>query len=220
MSFRAERKRSTPAAEFAAIDRNPYCMGIGSIGLAALAAPEPSISIAHDGPLALAHVPPPLPPLRSVARVQPRRYGQTASVAKVLTPLRLGAAPPPQPEGLLVSRRNLRAVTELSVPEELEQPASHAAASAEGSENLPPVINRKAGKAPTLRAEGYTCRPSIDALAAMSDDELAAVENFTVVCSHGRITWPGKSDLRGLDLASIVRFEASTSPNPLVALGR
>lgn len=64
-----------------------------------------------------------------------------------------------------------------------------------------------AAAVPNLTTPGVVCSPSLDSMRAMSDRALASVENFAL--SHpdsGSVMWHGHTDVRGLDLDSLVRF--------------
>ncbi|BAM41811.1 uncharacterized protein TOT_040000192 [Theileria orientalis strain Shintoku] len=59
--------------------------------------------------------------------------------------------------------------------------------------------------APKLTKEGYTTRPSIAALKAMTDEELKEVKDFQISREgYGDIVFPGTTDLRGVDLDEAV----------------
>ncbi|UKJ89915.2 hypothetical protein MACJ_003169 [Theileria orientalis] len=59
--------------------------------------------------------------------------------------------------------------------------------------------------APMLKAEGYTTRPSIRVLKAMTDKELSEVKDFQISREgYGDILFPGLTDVRGLDLDDVV----------------
>ena len=61
---------------------------------------------------------------------------------------------------------------------------------------------------PLLTKEGYFTRPDMSILQAMSPPELASVPHFTIyVPNIGSITWKQRTDVRGLDLDSIVFIE-------------
>ena len=60
---------------------------------------------------------------------------------------------------------------------------------------------------PKLTLIGYTTTPSIVELARMSAEELATVRGFCVQNEYGRIEFQGETDVRGLDIDSIVRIE-------------
>jgi hypothetical protein len=63
-------------------------------------------------------------------------------------------------------------------------------------------------RAPILTTKDYDCHPSLPELQQMSDDELAAVENFVIFRpSIGQIKWEGKTDLRDLNLDDLVVIE-------------
>jgi hypothetical protein len=72
-------------------------------------------------------------------------------------------------------------------------------------ENDPLPTNRVA--VPTLTTNGVVCSPSLDTMRAMSDRALASVENFAIAHpDSGSVMWHGHTDVRGLDLDSLVRF--------------
>ncbi|TNJ26177.1 Nucleoporin autopeptidase [Giardia muris] len=59
----------------------------------------------------------------------------------------------------------------------------------------------------TLRlVEGYEYLPPAEVLLQMTPAELAMVPNFTVSNEHVSITWPGNTDLNGVDMR-VVRLE-------------
>jgi len=61
---------------------------------------------------------------------------------------------------------------------------------------------------PVSRRSDYYTKPSIEMLASLSEDDLARVDNFEVGrFGYGKITWPGLTDLRGLDLDAIIDIE-------------
>lgn len=64
------------------------------------------------------------------------------------------------------------------------------------------------GLAPTLgglEAEGYYTEPPIEDLTRMTEEELAAVPNFTVTRpGHGTVVWLEPVDLRGIDLSRVL----------------
>eukprot|EP00638_Chattonella_subsalsa_P022633 CAMPEP_0117885928 /NCGR_PEP_ID=MMETSP0950-20121206/19999_1 /TAXON_ID=44440 /ORGANISM="Chattonella subsalsa, Strain CCMP2191" /LENGTH=605 /DNA_ID=CAMNT_0005743043 /DNA_START=37 /DNA_END=1854 /DNA_ORIENTATION=+ len=58
-----------------------------------------------------------------------------------------------------------------------------------------------------LTRPGYTCLPSIERLTVMTPEEQSQVKNFTVLrYNFGEITWPGETDIRGLDLDELVEI--------------
>ena len=60
---------------------------------------------------------------------------------------------------------------------------------------------------PNLTTPGVVCSPSLDSMRAMSDRALASVENFAIAHpGSGSVMWHGHTDVRGLDLDSLVRF--------------
>jgi len=66
---------------------------------------------------------------------------------------------------------------------------------------------KSASYVPTLTLEGYFSEPAIDMMKEMSEDELAHIQDFTVGHpDYGKITWPGETDVRNLDLDSIIKF--------------
>jgi len=61
---------------------------------------------------------------------------------------------------------------------------------------------------PKLSKPGYVVHPSISDLEAMSEADLAAVEDFKVERpGFGSVTWDGAVDVRGVDLDSVVVIE-------------
>jgi len=83
-------------------------------------------------------------------------------------------------------------------------------------EELPrdaPPLRRKAtpfpGNPPTLneRFEQYDLLPALEDLRRMSPAQLQRVKDFAIKSKHGEITWPGETDVSGLDIDSTVRFE-------------
>ena len=88
-------------------------------------------------------------------------------------------------------------------------------AAASSSSSLCPTLG-------SLESEGYATEPPLAVLRTLSERQLAAVPDFTVyrtdqeassssggeeVAYYGAITWPGDTDVRGLDLERIVRIE-------------
>lgn len=58
-----------------------------------------------------------------------------------------------------------------------------------------------------LEDEGYATEPPMALLRSLPPGDLAAVPDFTVYRpGFGAVTWPGDSDLRGLDLCAVVRI--------------
>jgi len=58
---------------------------------------------------------------------------------------------------------------------------------------------------------GYFTIPSIDKIKVMSPSQMAAIPDFTIGHNeYGSIKWSGVTDVRGLDLDEIVRFEPSS----------
>lgn len=61
---------------------------------------------------------------------------------------------------------------------------------------------------PRLTRPDYYTEPRLEQLAAMRNEELRRVKDFTVGRRGvGQVTWPGEVDVRGLDLDSVVFFE-------------
>ncbi|KAF7458611.1 nuclear pore complex protein Nup98-Nup96 [Cryptosporidium felis] len=61
---------------------------------------------------------------------------------------------------------------------------------------------------PILTKTDYFCIPSIEVLKTFSEERLAIVEDFKIIREGvGEITWPGITDLRGINLDSIVSIE-------------
>lgn len=61
---------------------------------------------------------------------------------------------------------------------------------------------------PTLKKKGYSTTPPMELLRQVTSGDLAQVADFTIHhIAYGSVKWPGKTDLRGLDLDHIVRFE-------------
>lgn len=70
------------------------------------------------------------------------------------------------------------------------------------------VVTPVSSSCPTLRSNDYYTKPSYERLQAMTDDELSQVEQFTIGCRGlGAVEWIGKTDVRDLDLDSLVVFE-------------
>jgi hypothetical protein len=70
------------------------------------------------------------------------------------------------------------------------------------------TMRRWEAVAPICRREGYSTRPSLEALQLYSESRLASVEDFTVIHEgFGEITWPGLTDVRGLCIDDIVVIE-------------
>jgi len=59
---------------------------------------------------------------------------------------------------------------------------------------------------PKLTKPGYSTVPSLVQLSRMTEDELAAVEEFQVMNEHAKAIWEGKTDVRYLDLDKLVEF--------------
>jgi len=73
--------------------------------------------------------------------------------------------------------------------------------------------NQKASHydAPTLTHEDYYTVPSIEKLKQLTNKQLSEIENFTV--GHkmfGKITWIGKTDVRGLNLDELVTIQSKS----------
>ena len=72
---------------------------------------------------------------------------------------------------------------------------------------------------PILTKPGYSLRPSLDELRAMTDAQLAALPSLEVVhAEHGSVKWDGPVDVRGLDLDEAVVIEPSdiqVYPSPI-----
>ncbi|CUV05122.1 unnamed protein product [Cryptosporidium hominis] len=61
---------------------------------------------------------------------------------------------------------------------------------------------------PILTKHDYFCIPSIELLKTFSEERLAVVEDFKIVREGvGEIVWPGITDLRGINLDSVVSIE-------------
>ena len=60
---------------------------------------------------------------------------------------------------------------------------------------------------PVLQRAGYSVTPSMLEMARMSDYELSRIAEFRIENEHGSITFPGTTDLRGLDLDELVEIE-------------
>lgn len=66
-------------------------------------------------------------------------------------------------------------------------------------------------RAPILTKPDYSTEPSIEELQYMTDEELAAVQDFTVHHKDaGSVTFEGKTDVRDLNLDEIVQFANHT----------
>jgi hypothetical protein len=64
---------------------------------------------------------------------------------------------------------------------------------------------------PKLTLLNTTTKPTMDDLNRLSNEQLASVENFTIVHEqHGKCVWPGNTDVRGLDLDQLVVFQAGS----------
>ena len=58
-----------------------------------------------------------------------------------------------------------------------------------------------------LAEQGYLTSPPLDTLAAMAEEALACVRNFSVYRPGvGGVAWPGDTDVRGLDLSRVLRI--------------
>eukprot|EP00919_Chromeraceae_sp_WS-2016_P073948 GHVR01174915.1.p1 GENE.GHVR01174915.1~~GHVR01174915.1.p1 ORF type:complete len:374 (+),score=146.75 GHVR01174915.1:453-1574(+) len=72
----------------------------------------------------------------------------------------------------------------------------------------PPVIKANTSVIPILTKQDYTTRPSSVAVSQMSEAELARVQDFQVTRNKvGSVVWEGITDIRGLDLDSLVSIE-------------
>ena len=60
---------------------------------------------------------------------------------------------------------------------------------------------------PKLTKPGYVIEPSLEKMASLQEKELAEVEYFKIKNRWGEITFPSKTDIRGLDLDQIVVIE-------------
>ena len=60
---------------------------------------------------------------------------------------------------------------------------------------------------PVLNSPGYATSPAFEALCRMTEEELAAVDNFSVHNAWGQITFLKPVDLRGLNLDDIIQIE-------------
>jgi len=70
------------------------------------------------------------------------------------------------------------------------------------SSNLPSYVPK------LTKSDGYSVSPSIEAMAQMSEADLAAVSNFVVSREGlGSIAWEGAVDVRGVDLDSVVEIK-------------
>ncbi|KAJ8908143.1 hypothetical protein NDN08_008237 [Rhodosorus marinus] len=90
--------------------------------------------------------------------------------------------------------------------------SSPAAGNSRGNEreeySLGDIQPHSASFAPILTREGYYSVPEISVLRQMSEENLREVEAFTVGRSGiGEVTWTGKTDLRNMDLDTIVQLE-------------
>lgn len=63
-------------------------------------------------------------------------------------------------------------------------------------------VNKK--ELPILEKEGYLTIPTIPDLYNMSDDEIENVNNFTIYNNYGSILFPGKTNLKNLNLDEII----------------
>lgn len=72
---------------------------------------------------------------------------------------------------------------------------------------------------PVLTKQGYYCKPSIDVMRGMTESELARIEEFEVGRhGFGKITWPGLTDVRNLnldELVNIAKRNFTVSPSSL-----
>ena len=64
-------------------------------------------------------------------------------------------------------------------------------------------------KLPNPPAASYETIPPFDQLRLMSYEDLKQVENFTISNEHGSIHFFGRTDLTDLDLAKLIRIEAT-----------
>jgi Nuclear protein 96/Nucleoporin autopeptidase/Nucleoporin FG repeat region len=70
-------------------------------------------------------------------------------------------------------------------------------------------LQKSSSSVPKLTKAGYETFPPLDALAAMSDADLAAVPNFAVIRpNYGAVQWEGAVDVRGTNLDRVVVIEA------------
>ncbi|GAM23236.1 hypothetical protein SAMD00019534_064110 [Acytostelium subglobosum LB1] len=92
---------------------------------------------------------------------------------------------------------------------DVQQPAPVSSRKVKVHQSKPVVQEIKSNpKAPKLTLTGYACRPTIEQLQSMSDNELAAVNNFYVErIGYGSVLFLGNVDLRGLDLDQLIVFE-------------
>lgn len=64
---------------------------------------------------------------------------------------------------------------------------------------------------PTLTDKSYEVKPSIEAMKQYSEEGLAQVEDFTISrANYGAITWPGFTDVRGLDIDATVDIQKNS----------
>lgn len=108
----------------------------------------------------------------------------------VLTPprpqLTSGASPPAQPQTRSINLTFAAPVT-----------INHGGYAAAPS-SLAPVLNRKE----------YYAKPSIEKLSRMTEKELSAVDNLEIGrYGLGNITWPGLTDVRGLDFDDLIDID-------------
>jgi hypothetical protein len=77
------------------------------------------------------------------------------------------------------------------------------------SESKGPCSPPRGGRVlrPKLSKAGYSTTPPMEALASMDEASLRAVHGFTVQNAHGKVTWEGPTDLRGLDLDRLVEIK-------------
>ncbi|XP_055388782.1 uncharacterized protein LOC129617695 [Condylostylus longicornis] len=61
---------------------------------------------------------------------------------------------------------------------------------------------------PKCTLEGYSTKPSIETLQSYNGSRLSTVEDFTVIRDgYGEVTWPGLTDVRGLNVDLVVKIE-------------
>lgn len=77
------------------------------------------------------------------------------------------------------------------------------------SESKGPCSPPRGGRVlrPKLSKAGYSTTPPMEALASMDEASLRAVHGFSVQNAHGKVTWEGPTDVRGLDLDRLVEIK-------------
>ena len=101
--------------------------------------------------------------------------------------------------------RHLVAPKPIEFPMKMHSPSSPLGTPSDNGEKVVHVNNPLA---PVLTKRDYDCYPSLSQLQIMTDEELAAVNNFVVFRPGiGQIKWEGKTDLRDVNIDDAVVIE-------------